>query len=188
MILDDYKRQLEGSLGPGRHFSKSVYGYFSAAMLRTAPKVALFGSAHVVIENLGEEVFTLDPSGTPCKVEGAAPGTVLFDAPAGIASVGTCTEFGYRFRAFPFADRMPGFVNARAYSRGAIGAIASIPKLWRGAHPIEGMHDWFATHVRMTFSRPLPLQIGGDACGMRRTVEYRAAKRSIRVVDWRRFD
>jgi diacylglycerol kinase family enzyme len=188
MILDDYQRQLESSKGPGRHFSKSVYGYFSAAILRTAPKVALFGNAHLVVENLGREVFTVDASGTPCRVEGAGPGTVLFDAPAGIASVGTCTEFGYRFRAFPFAERMPGFVNARAYARGAIGAIASIPKLWKGAHPIEGMHDWFATHLRMTFSRPLPLQIGGDACGMRRSVEYRAAKRRIRVVDWRRFD
>ncbi|MGH7272756.1 MAG: diacylglycerol/lipid kinase family protein, partial [Polyangiaceae bacterium] len=53
MILDDYKRQLEASRGPGRRFSKSVYGYVSAALLRTTPRVALFGSPRVLIENLG---------------------------------------------------------------------------------------------------------------------------------------
>lgn len=52
---------------------------------------------------------------------------------------------------------------------------------------MRGMHDWFATHVRMTFSRDVPLQIGGDACGMRRTVEYRVAERSAPMVDWRRL-
>jgi hypothetical protein len=49
------------------------------------------------------------------------------------------------------------------------------------------MHDWFATHIRMTFSRPMPLQIGGDAHGFRRTVEYRAAEGEVRMVDWKRL-
>lgn len=185
MILEDYKRQLAASKGPGRRLSKSVYGYFSATILRTVPKVVLFGNPHLVIENLGPEVFTLDASGTPHRLEGVGPGTVIYDAPAGIASVATCTTFGYGFKAFPFAERMPGFFSVRAYDRGAFGAVLSIPQLWRGAHPLEGMHDWMATHVRMTFSRPLPLQIGGDASGMRRSIEYRAAKRSVRLVNWR---
>jgi len=188
MILEDYKRQLETSKGPGKRLSKSVYGYLSATMLRTVPKVVLFGNPHLVIENLGPEVFTFDASGNPHKLEGVGPGTVIYDAPAGIASVATCTTFGYGFRAFPFAERMPGFISVRAYDRAALGAIASIPRLWKGAHPLRGMHDWLATHVRMTFSRALPLQIGGDACGTRRSVEYRAARRSVRMVNWRSME
>jgi diacylglycerol kinase family enzyme len=188
MILDDYKRQLEASKGPGRHLSRSVYGYLMAALLRTTPKVAIFGNPHVVIQNLGEEVYELGPNGRPRKMEGIGPGAVLYDASAGIASAGTCPEFGYRFKAFPFAERMPGFINVRAYHRGPLGAVASIPRLWSGAHPVDGMHDWLATHVRMTFSRPVPLQIGGDAHGTRRAVDYRAARRSVRMVDWRRVD
>jgi diacylglycerol kinase family enzyme len=185
MILDDYKRQLEATRGPGRRLSKSVYGYLSATVLRTLPKALLVGNPHLVVENLGRDVFTLDAAGRPQKLEGVGPGTVIYDAPAGIASVATCTTFGYGFKAFPFAERMPGFISVRAYDRGALGAITTIPQLWRGAHPLRGMHDWLATHVRMTFSRPLPLQIGGDACGMRQTVEYRAAKRGVRLVNWR---
>ena len=61
----------------------------------------------------------------------------------------------------------------RVYDRHALSAVANIPKLWRGEHPLRGMHDWFATHIRMTFSRPVPLQIGGDAVGTRQTIEFR---------------
>jgi diacylglycerol kinase family enzyme len=187
MILDDFKQQLAASRGPGRHLSKSVYGYLSATLLRTAPRVTLLGNPRVLIENLGDEVYTVDAGGHPRRLEGARYGTVLYDGPFGTASVGTSPEFGYRFRAFPFAERMPGLFNARVYDRSAIGAVASIPLLWKGTHPLRGMHDWFATHIRMTFSRDVPLQIGGDASGHRRTVEYRASSRSVQMVDWRRL-
>jgi diacylglycerol kinase family enzyme len=187
MILEDYKRLLVASRGPGRHLSKSVYGYLAATLLRTAPKVAAFGNPRVIIENLGDEVFAIDHGGRPRRLDGVRCGAVLYDGPAGAASAGTCPEFGYRFRAFPFAERMPGFISVRVYERGALGALTSIPLLWRGAHPLGGMHDWLATHVRMTFSRSVPLQIGGDAHGMRRTIEYRASPRAVRMVDWRRL-
>jgi diacylglycerol kinase family enzyme len=187
MILDDFRQQLAASRGPGRHFSKSVYGYLSATLLRTAPRVTLRGNPRVLIENLGDEVFTVDAQGHPRKLEGARHGTVLYDGAFGTASVSTCPEFGYRFRAFPFAERLPGLFNARVYDRSAIGAVASIPRLWKGQHPLPGMHDWFCTHIRMTFSRDVPLEIGGDACGMRRTVEYRVSDRPVHMVDWRRL-
>jgi hypothetical protein len=187
MILDDYKKQLEASKGPGRRFSKSVYGYLTATLLRTLPRVAVQGNPHVIIENLGDAVFDLGPDGTPRRMEGVGRGAVLYDGVVGITSVGTCSEFGYRFKAFPFAERMPGYISVRAYGRGAFGALASIQGLWRGTHPMNGMHDWLATHVRMTFSRPVPLQIGGDACGLRRTIEYRASGQVVRMMDWRRL-
>lgn len=187
MILEDYRRQLEVSRGPGRQLWKSVYGYMAAALLRTAPRVVLSGNPHLLIENLGDDVFALDPEGKPQRLEGKGRGAVLFDAPAGAAAAGTCPEFGYHFKAIPFAERMPGFISVRAYNRSALGAIASSPLLWRGAHPMGGMHDWLVTHVRMTFSRPVPLQIGGDAHGLRRTIEFRAADRDVKMVDWRRL-
>jgi diacylglycerol kinase family enzyme len=187
MILEDYTRLIDRSKGPGRRLSRSVYGYLAAALLSTAPRVALFGNPHVLIENLGAGVFIVDEAGRPRPIEGAGRGAVLYDAPAGSAAAGTCPEFGYRFKAFPFAERMPGFISIRAYNRDAIRAIASAPRLWSGAHPIPGMHDWLATHVRMTFSRPVSLQIGGDAHGKRRTIEFRAADRGVKMIDWRRL-
>src|SRR5260370_20345775 len=78
MILDDYQRQVEASRGPGRHLSKSVYGYLFATLLRTVPKGVAFGNARVVIENLGDEVFAVDSDGRPRRLAGVGRGAVLY--------------------------------------------------------------------------------------------------------------
>ncbi len=104
---------------------------------------------------------------------------------ASVAGAATCPEFGYGFKAYPFAERMLDHVNVRVYDQAAVTAIRDIPKLWRGHHPLRGMTDWFATEVRMTFSRPTPLQIGGEAVGSRLTVEYRTSDRFVDALDWR---
>jgi diacylglycerol kinase family enzyme len=187
-ILDDYKKQLEGSKGPAYRVNKSAYGYVAATLLRTAPKSILYGRPHVLIENLGDEVYTMTADRKILRLAGTKHGDVLYDGMASVAAASTCPEFGYGFRAFPFAERMLGMINVRIYDRTAPAAVANIPKLWRGAHPLRGMHDWFATAVRMTFSRPVPLQIGGDAVGMRQTIELRYGGREVSMLDWRRME
>lgn len=187
MILEDYKQQLNESKGPARIFTKSIYGYVTACLLRTTPKVVLLGNPHLIIENLGDEVYTVSGDGKLLRVHAASRGTVLYDGPSGVASVGTSSEFGYGFKAFPFAERLPGFMNVRVYDRKGIPAVMNIPRLWAGTHPLAGMHDWFATAIRMTFSRPVPLQVGGDAHGVHQTVEYRISPRQVAMLDWRRL-
>jgi diacylglycerol kinase family enzyme len=186
-ILDDYKKQLAVSKGPAYRVNKTAYGYVQATLLRTAPKTILFGRPHVILENLGDEVYTMTADGKVLKIAGIKHGDVLYDGMSSVAAASTCPEFGYGFRAFPFAERMLGMINVRIYDRSAQAAIANIPKLWRGAHPLRGMHDWFATAVRMTFSRPVPLQIGGDAVGMRQTIDFRYGGRDVAMLDWRRM-
>jgi diacylglycerol kinase family enzyme len=187
MILDDFKTQLAQSKGPASIVSKSVYGYLTATLLRTTPKIIIKGLPNVIIENLGDEVYTMSADGKILRMHDVARGAVLYDGPVGVVGAATSPEFGYRFKAFPFAERMPGYMNVRVYDAGPVRAVGSIPKLWKGKHPLIGMHDWFATAVRMTFSRAVPLQIGGDALGMRRTIEFRIAPRPVRMLDWRRL-
>ncbi len=184
-ILDDYKKQLQASKGPGKRVAKSVYGYLGAVVFRTTPKSMVRGRPHVLIENMGDEVYTVDPAGKIVKMEGVGNGAVLYDGLASVAGCATVPEFGYGFRAFPFAERVLGQLNVRIYDRTAFGAFSDLRPLWRGTHPLRGMHDWFATAVRMTFSRPMPLQIGGDAVGERQTVDYRISDRTIEMLDWR---
>ena len=184
-VLNDYKNQLDQSRGLGKPVAKSVYGYLSAMLFRTAPKTILFGRPHLLIENLGDEVYTVTPSGRVVPLEGAKHGTVLYDGPMSVCGAASVPEYGYGFRAYPFAERFLGMLNARVYDRAALAAIKDIPKIWRGQHPLKGMRDWFTSGVRMTFSRPMPLQIAGDAVGNRLSVEYRIAKRQVEVIDFR---
>ncbi len=187
-VLDDYRTQLARS--PSRRLAKSVWGYLAAVALRTAPKALLSERPRVVIENLAPEAFAvdpLDPRATPRRLEGIGPGAILYEGPASVAGCATCPEFGYAFRAHPHAERMLGLMNVRVYDQSPLRALRDIPQLWRGRHPLAGMNDWFSSHVRMTFSRALPLQIGGEAVGERRSIEFRMSPREIRAVDWRRL-
>src|SRR5512140_58067 len=187
-VLTDYKTQLEQSVGPGKLVSKSVWGYLSAMLFRTAPKAVLFGRPHVTIENLGDEVFTMTADRKLLKIAGIGRGAVLYEGMASVTGAATVPEFGYGFRAYPFAERLLGYLNVRVYDMPPVSAILDIPKLWRGTHPLRGMHDWFTTAVRMTFSRAVPLQSAGDAIGTRQTVEYHVSDRQADVLDWRRMD
>ena len=182
-VLHDFRAQVEAS--PSSRLAKSVWGYLSAMLLRTAPKTVLYGRPHVIIENLGDEVFVIDEDKKLSKLEGAGRGTILYEGMASVAGGATCPEFGYGFKAYPHAERLLDFVNLRVYDQAATTAIRDIPRLWRGEHPLRGMNDWFVKEARMTFSRPMPLQIGGEAIGMRLTVEYKTSPRQVDALDWR---
>ena len=182
-ILDDYRSQMLAS--PSSRIAKSVWGYLTAMLTRTVPKVLVKGRPHVMIENLGDEVYVIDEGRRLTKLEGARRGTILYEGMASVAGAATCPEFGYGFKAYPFAERLLDWLNIRIYDQKALSAVKDIPKLWRGDHPLRGMHDWFASEVRMTFSRPVPLQIGGEAVGLRTTVEFKRSARRVDALDWR---
>lgn len=186
-VLEDYRVQMRDAKGPLRPLSKTVYGYVSAMLLRTAPKTVLQARPRVRIENLSDEAFTIGPDRVPRKLHNIGRNSVLYDGFASVVGAATCPEYGFRFKAFPMAERFPGMMNVRVYDQSAAAAIWDIPKLWRGAHPLDGMNDWFSSHVRLTFSRPAPLQIAGEAIGMRETIEYKSLPGMMRVLDWRAF-
>ncbi len=182
-VLNDYRDQLAQS--PSNRIAKSVAGYLTAMATRTVPKTTIQGSPSVIVENLGNEAFAVRDDGVIERLEWAREGSILYTGTAGVAGAATCPEFGYGFRAFPFAERMLGMLNVRIYDVSPLTAVREIPKLWRGAHPMRGVRDWFTTGVKMTFSRPVPLQIGGEACGPRHSIELRMSPRRVEALDWR---
>ena len=182
-ILDDYRLQLEAS--PSNRISKSAWGYLTAMLARTLPKTLFYGRPHVIIENLGTDVYTVTPDSKVVRLPDVGRGAILYEGIASCAGAATCPNFGYGFRAYPFAERLLGFMNIRVYDQKAGTAVMDIPKLWKGLHPLRGMTDWFATEVRMTFSRPMPLQIGGEAIGSRLTVDFKTSPRTVNALDWR---
>lgn len=187
-IVEDYKRQVALAGGLSTRLTKSAYGYITSALLRTTPKTIAAGRPHVVIENLGDEAFTIAASGRLVKLSNQHPGAVLYEGISSVSGAATCPEFGARFRAYPFAERLPGFINLRLYNQSAIQAVLFAPTMWRGAHPLRGMHDWFVRAARFTFSRPVAVQIAGDAWGLRKTIEYRCSPRTVDILDWKRLD
>lgn len=187
-VLNDFREQVEAS--PSKRVAKSALGYLSATVLRTAPRAFFRGPPIVRIENLSDEVFGITPTGDvlPLEPKGSSlRGALLYEGPASVAGGATCPEYGFHFRAYPHAERLVGHINFRVYEQKPFRALSQLDALWRGDHPLEGMRDWFSTHVRMTFSRPEPLQVGGEAVGLRTEVVYRWFERPVDAVDWRRL-
>ena len=182
-IVNDYQRNLERH-GGRSWLRKGVRGYLPSVALTTVPeewsRLRRLVQARVVVENLGPQIFGLE-GGVVRELPGAVQ---LYAGQVSVGAAATVPEWGYGFRAFPHALLKPGFINVRVYDRPVIDAVRSVVKLWRGRQP-EGMHDWFATEVRMRFSRPMPFQIGGDGMGDREEIVLRAARETVRVVDWR---
>lgn len=195
-LVNDYYRNLDkrssqlvgSSLSSKLH--KGIYGYLHALFTITVPEEVvarrLHGPPRVVLENLGDEAYTLDEQANPVKITPDASGRarILYEGPVSVAGGATSTEWGFRFRAYPFARKMPGFLNVRVYDAPTLEATAAMFDLWSGRFPLRGMHDFFVRSVRMRFSRPMPFQIGGDGVGDRDELVLTLSDETVDVVDW----
>lgn len=124
--------------------------------------------------------FALDARAHPYRCGG-----LLYEGPLSVCAAATTPEFGYGIRAFPFATVMPGFLNARVYDKDILQALWDVPRLWRGAWPEGGVHDFFVRKLQARFDRPLPFQIGGDPAGERTEISLALSDQIVDTVDWR---
>lgn len=189
-IVEDFKGQLaKFPSGPLREANAGLRGYLGAMFTRTIPR-HLFGegSPRVKVYNLGGPALTVDARRSILPLPDAGPGALLYEGPASVAGAATTPEWGFGFKSFPFAQAVPHRLSVRVYSAGVLEATRNMFKLWRGEHPLPGMHDFFVERVRMEFDREVPFQMGGDGMGMRRTLEFDLADESVNLVDWRQLE
>jgi hypothetical protein len=159
-----------------------MHGLFT----RTIPRHTLArGRVEVEITNTGSDAFTVDHCGRAVPVRGGQHGKVLYRGPVSVCGAGTTHEWGFGFRAFPFAGLLPRRFCLRVYSGTAIEATMRMRSLWRGEHPLDKMHTFLLDSCNAVFSRPMPFQIGGDRFGHKTDVEYKIAPEQIDVLDWR---
>jgi diacylglycerol kinase family enzyme len=184
-LIDDFHAQKTGFGVLPQKARNGVAGYLQGLFTRTFPR-HLFTRERLEVElvNTGEDAFTIDEQGRPVPLPGGENGRVLYRGPVGVCGAATSPEWGFGFKAYPFAKAMPRRMSVRVYSAGAVEAIAHTRDLWRGAHPLPKMHTWMLTQCKMTFSRPVPFQIGGDRHGHVSEVEYRIADETVNVLDW----
>jgi len=184
-IVSDFKAQLKGLPTGLKTFNAGLGGYLKGMFTRTIPRhVFGSGAANVTLINTGDPVLTIDEHKRVVPLPGGGTGKVIYRGPASVAAAATTPEWGFGFRAFPFANEVPGRLSTRVYSAPVLEATRNMFKLWRGQHPMPKMHDFFLTSGRMEFDREVAFQIGGDLAGMRRAFEFRIAVEGVDLVDW----
>jgi diacylglycerol kinase family enzyme len=187
-MVADFRARLQAQPpGPLREAQAGLRGYLTAMATRTIPRHLKGDPAIVAVYNEGEDALTLDAAGNVVPVPGGGKGTLLYRGPVGVAGAATSPEWGFGFKAFPFAERVPGRMSVRVYSAGVLEATRNMFRLWRGHHPLPKMHDFFVTQVRMEFDRDVPFQVAGDVLGPRRVVRFELADERVQLLDWGRL-
>lgn len=184
-IIDDFHAQ-KASFGLlPRTMRDGVAGYMQGLFTRTIPRHVRTDQVEVELVNTGEDALAVDHRGHAVPLPGGEHGAVLYRGPTSVCAAGTSAEWGFGFRAFPFAGLVPRRFNMRVYAGTAVEATLRMRSLWRGEHPIPKMHTWMLTRCKATFSRQVPFQIGGDRVGARSEVEYVVAPDQVDLLDWR---
>jgi len=186
-IIEDFHAQKTGFGVLPRWARTGLTGYLQGLFTRTIPRNLVQDLVDVEVRNTGEPAFTVDDRGAVVPVEDGARGALLYRGPASVCGAATTAEWGFGFRAFPFAGAMPGRFCLRVYAGGAVEATLRMAQLWRGKHPLPRMHTWLLTSCEARFSRPVPFQIGGDRLGMRDRMTYSVAPARVRVLDWQKI-
>lgn len=187
-LIDDFHAQKTGPglLPPPMRYG--VAGYLNGLFTRAVPRNLTLPRVEVEVENAGRNALGVDARGLPFEIpctEAGADASLLYRGPVSVCGVGTTSQWGFGFKAFPFAGLVRGRFNLRMYAASTLEAVSRIPVLWAGAHPLSKMHTWLLDRVTVRFSRAVPLQIGGDLVGHRDRVTYAMSEDHVEVLDWR---
>ncbi len=184
-IIDDFHAQKTGFGFLPKSSRNGLRGYMHGLFTRTVPRHLTEPQVEVEVVNTGADAMTVDDHGNPVRLPMAGHGAVLYRGPTSVCAAGTTAEWGFGFRAFPFAGLVARRFCFRIYAGHALEATMRMGQLWRGAHPLAKMHTWLLTSCKATFSRPVPFQMGGDRVGLRTEIEYGLAAEQVSVLDWR---
>jgi diacylglycerol kinase family enzyme len=184
-VLNDYrtvKSRLRGT--PLEAYSQHLAFYFAAAFGRTIPSVVRGGAAQVRVEVLRGDAWQVDVHGAPVG-DVVGVGDVLYEGPAHLAAFGTTPFYGYALRMFPHCEVSPSHFQLRISSMEVPTVLNELPNLWTGATENPKLLDFLATSVRITFDREIAYQVGGDARGMRTTLDVDMPSIELPVLTFR---
>jgi diacylglycerol kinase family enzyme len=185
-VLNDYvwlKRRLSGT--PIAKLGVGLTGYGLAIALRSAPRSVLERRpTYCEIINVGRPAWRLDGKGV--RIGRPIPhGELLYAGPAMLAAASTVPYYGLGLRVFPYTESAQGMMQLRVVTTiGVTTLLMNLPSIWSGTFAHQGLLDFHADRVALRFERPTPLQIGGDAEGLRDEVTLGMAANPVELVDF----
>lgn len=184
-VLNDYmwlKGKAKGS-PIARRMVESVWGYLGAMLFRTVPN-ELKAPLPKVKVTTGSDAFYMKTTEQGDVEERVPAGTVLYEGPAPIISIGSIPYFGYGFTMFPFAGTKPGYVQLRIGSIPIPQILMNLwPRVWRGTFRHPQLQDFLVKDVVIESDRELPYQLGGDARGRQKRLAFKAAAEAVPMVE-----
>ncbi|MCC7073652.1 MAG: hypothetical protein IT383_20245 [Deltaproteobacteria bacterium] len=182
-VLNDYYALRAKAATPlGKKAVATVWGYLAAMLFKTVPDEVKKKQARVRITTKSDAIAMV--SGPQGDEEQPLPaGSVLYEGPAPVLSVGAIPFFGYGFTMFPFAGRKEGYVQLRVCSVPIPILLANLfPSVWRGRYRHAKLKDFLVKDVVVESDQALPYQVGGDAHGYRSRLAFKVAAQPLSML------
>lgn len=183
-MLRDYGRVKEMlARGPLKRLAPGPVSYAVAATTRTIPSYVFRRTPHCRVINEGSDAYRIGEKGGTVGAP-IRKGSLLYEGPAKVASVGTIPYYGFGFRFFPYAEDRPDRMQLRLSNISPASFVQHFPQIWRGEYEDLGTtFDYFIDDVSIEMDPPTSFQIGGDVRGERARVRVRMTE-PIRIVDF----
>jgi len=184
MVLNDYlKMKQRFGKGAFKAYWNHLAGYITTLMVKSLPSELMRKQRpQVRVVNNSPRIFSVSHS-SGIREMNIPSGQTLYEGPCNAAGAATTPNYGYHIKVYPFARRMPEYMNLRVIHSGALELVRNAKGVWMGTYESEGIQDFLARDVTLEFSEPMPFQIGGDACGYRERVRFRVSDFSVEVID-----
>jgi diacylglycerol kinase family enzyme len=183
-IINSYAQVKSRNRRFGR-WTEGSLGYAMAVATRSLPYYLTHRKVpEIEVVNTGSTAFRLDHEGKPVG-DPIEYGDVLYRGPAMVAAGSTLPNFGFDLRFFPFAGQRRRNMHLRIFSGSVLGVLTHLRQTFRGTYFPKGVSDFFCQSVRIRSSQPMPLEIGGDACGERKELSLRIADRPVELLRFR---
>ena len=185
-ILNDYFELKSSAEGTALDvLTKTAAGYVLAALSRTVPRQFNRQLPNIKVITRDRALQLIEDEYGQIQEIPIAPGSVLYQGPAPVCSVGAIPYYGYGFPMFPFADRKPGYVQLRVSAVPVLELLTNLfPSIWKGSFRHEKLYDWLVKDVEVISESPLPYQVGGDAWGEKSHLRFKAAAEAWQMVDF----
>jgi diacylglycerol kinase family enzyme len=187
-VVNDYRWLKDRLAGTAlRPLASGIAGYFLAGALRSAPRAVVERRpAYCEVVNAGAPAHRLDREGRSVGPP-LLTGELLYAGPCMMAAAATAPFYGFGMRAFPFATQRPGSMQVRLLTDINVPTVLwNLPEIWTGRFAHPALLDFHAERVTVSFERPMPLQVAGDAEGWRERIELGMAREAVELVDFRR--
>ncbi|MEZ4462091.1 MAG: diacylglycerol kinase family protein [bacterium] len=175
LILNDYdalKDAVRGSAA--ENYVTGLGGYALSIGTRSIPNALKVGAVPLVLTAL-DHCVEIDHDGRELAEFHA--GDIMVDRDAKVCGCGTIPYWGFKVKMFPHCTQRPGYFELRVYW-GSVGWILkNLPDFWDGELEPGMYRNFLCKHVRCEFpERALAYQVGGDAKGFEKLVEWKTSE------------
>jgi len=161
-----------------------LLAYLTAYTTKTIHNKLLKKHWKIQVINEDESIYKISHS-KGIELLPISKGELIYEGYSNLAGVGTASNYGFGFKVFPFAKALKNFMHLRIANINNLEMLAHPYSLWSGKYENENfMKDFLVKKVKISFSEPIPFQMGGDAKGYRNEILYSISDQKVNIVDF----